>query len=174
MARFWPKSRYNGRVMAREVFFYHWLWVNKFCAKFGCSRTPRTASIPNSFIVLRCMWKEPAPFWIQNDPPLKVFLKFIRFGTLTCPKAPQCLARQDRICYNIWLYQKPPSSGLPVWLDKSGSNVFCGAAGRVFIYCEQNPDGLFSKFHSQAGSACKNNVQGLWLTFLGYLSYVHN
>ena len=62
MARFWPKSRYNGRVMAREVFFYQCLWVTKFCAKFGCSRTPRTASVPNSFIVLRCMWKEPAPF----------------------------------------------------------------------------------------------------------------
>ena len=63
MARFWPKSRYNGRVMAREVFFYQCLWVTKFCAKFGCSRTPRTASVPNSFIVLRCMWKEPAPLW---------------------------------------------------------------------------------------------------------------
>ena len=61
MARFWPKSCYNGRVMAREVFFYHWLWVTKFCAKFGCSRTPRTASMHNSFIVLRFMWKEPAP-----------------------------------------------------------------------------------------------------------------
>ena len=55
MARFWPKWRYNGRVMAREVFFHQCLWVTKFCAKFGCSRTPRTASVPNSFIVLRCM-----------------------------------------------------------------------------------------------------------------------
>ena len=62
MARFWPKWRYNGRVMAREVSFYQCLWVTKLCAKFGCSRTPRTASIPKSFIVLRCMWKEPAPF----------------------------------------------------------------------------------------------------------------
>ena len=62
MARFWPKWRYNGRVMAREVSFYQCLWVTKFCAKFGCSRTPRTASVHNSFIVLRCMWKEPAPF----------------------------------------------------------------------------------------------------------------
>ena len=66
MARFWPKSRYNGRVMAREVFFYQCLWVTKFCAKFGCSRTPRTASVPNSFIVLRCMWKEPAPFKVKG------------------------------------------------------------------------------------------------------------
>ena len=48
--------------MAREVFFYQCLWVTKFCAKFGCSRTPRTARAPSSFIVLRCMWKEPAPF----------------------------------------------------------------------------------------------------------------
>ena len=61
MARFWPKWRYNGRVMAREVSFYQCLWVTKFWAKFGCSRTPRTARAPNSFIVLRCMWKEPAP-----------------------------------------------------------------------------------------------------------------
>ena len=30
MARFWPKWRYNGRVMAREVFFYQCLWVTKF------------------------------------------------------------------------------------------------------------------------------------------------
>ena len=30
MARFWPKSRYNGRVMAREVFLYHWLWAKSF------------------------------------------------------------------------------------------------------------------------------------------------
>ena len=55
MARFWPKSRYNGRVMAREGFFYQYLWVLKFFAEFGCSRTPKTASVHNSFIVLRCM-----------------------------------------------------------------------------------------------------------------------
>ena len=62
MARFWPKTRHNGRVMARKIFFYQCQWVTKFCAKFGRSRIPRRASIPNSFIVLRCMWKEPAPF----------------------------------------------------------------------------------------------------------------
>ena len=61
MARFWPKWRYNGRVMAREVFFHQCLWVTKFCAKFGRSRIPRTARAPNSFIILRCMWKVPAP-----------------------------------------------------------------------------------------------------------------
>ena len=72
MARFWPKSRYNGRVMAREVFFYQCLWVTKFCAKFGCSRTPRTASVPNSFIVLRCMWKEPAPLWNDEKKRWKI------------------------------------------------------------------------------------------------------
>ena len=65
MARFWPKWRYNGRVMAREVSFYQCLWVTKFWAKFGCSRTPRTASVHNSFIVLRCLRKEPGvePSW---------------------------------------------------------------------------------------------------------------
>ena len=66
MARFWPKWRYNGRVMAREVSFYQCLWVTKSYAKFGCSRTPRTASVHNSFIVLRCMWKESAPLGHYN------------------------------------------------------------------------------------------------------------
>ena len=61
MARVRPKSRYNGRVMAQEVSFYQCNYVTKFWAKFGCSRTPRTARALNSFIVLRCMWKEPAP-----------------------------------------------------------------------------------------------------------------
>ena len=61
MARFWPKLRYNGRVMAREVFVYHWLWITKFCAKFGSSRTPRMANAHKSLRVLRCIWKEPAP-----------------------------------------------------------------------------------------------------------------
>ena len=67
MARFWPKWRYNGRVMAREVFFHQCLWVTKFCAKFGRSRIPRTARAPNSFIILRCMWKEPAPLLLRWD-----------------------------------------------------------------------------------------------------------
>ena len=62
MARYWPKTRYNGRVMAREMFFHECQWVTKFFAKFGRSRTPRTARMHNSLIVLRCMWKEPAPF----------------------------------------------------------------------------------------------------------------
>ena len=62
MARFWPKTRHNGRVMARKIFFHQCLWVTKFCAKFGHSRIPRTASAHKSFIILRCMWKEPAPF----------------------------------------------------------------------------------------------------------------
>ena len=56
------KTRYNGRVMAREVSFYQCLWVTKFC----WSRTPRTASVHNSFRVLRCMWKEPAPLDLQE------------------------------------------------------------------------------------------------------------
>ena len=62
MARFRPKTGYNGRVMARKIFFYQCQWVTKFCAKFGRSRIPRTARMHNSLIVLRCMWKEPAPF----------------------------------------------------------------------------------------------------------------
>ena len=78
MARFWPKWRYNGRVMAREVFFHQCLWVTKFCAKFGRSRIPRTARAPNSFIILRCMWKEPAP-WL-------VFMNQVLFWSATNTK----------------------------------------------------------------------------------------
>ena len=75
MARFWPKMRYNGRVMAREMFFHQCLWVTKFCAKFGRSRIPRTARMHNSLIVLRCMWKEPAPFreFRRVGEPTRIF-----------------------------------------------------------------------------------------------------
>ena len=55
MARFWPKTRHNGRVMAQKIFFYQCQWVTKFFAKFGRSRIPRTARMHNSLIVLRCM-----------------------------------------------------------------------------------------------------------------------
>ena len=83
--RFWPKWRYNGRVMAREVSFYQCLWVTKLCAKFGCSQTPRTASAHKSFIVLRCMWKEPAPF---NSAPasqnVSMFRKIDRKKSKPC------------------------------------------------------------------------------------------
>ena len=52
--------------------FYQCLWVTKFCAKFGRHRIPRTASMHNFFIVLRSMWKEPAPFNKPRNisPPL--------------------------------------------------------------------------------------------------------
>ena len=55
MARFGPKTRLNGRVLAREIFFHQCLWVTKYCAKFGRSRIPGAASAHNSLIVLRCM-----------------------------------------------------------------------------------------------------------------------
>ena len=82
MARFWPKSRYNGRVMAREVFFYQYLWVTKFCAEFGCSRTPKTASVHNSFIVLRWIWKEPAPLASGVSLNALYFKKITVFGQI--------------------------------------------------------------------------------------------
>ena len=94
MARFWPKWRYNGRVMAREVFFYQCLWVTKFCAKFGRSRTPRTARMHNSLTVLRCMWKEPAPLsYICLKVVSKIYLPLLRWtswlsaGLFTPPSA---------------------------------------------------------------------------------------
>ena len=72
--------------MAREVFFYQCLWVTKFCAKFGRSRIPRTARDPNSFIVLRCMWKEPAPFSFnraETIPSLFCFFARVHYNSLT-------------------------------------------------------------------------------------------
>ena len=35
--------------------------------KFGYSQTPRTANTHKSFLVLRCIWKEPAPFYNIRD-----------------------------------------------------------------------------------------------------------
>ena len=76
MARFWPKSRYNGRVMAREIFSYQYLWITKFCAKFRCSLIPRAASMRNSFIVQTSklpflpqvlQYSSPYQFCLQND-----------------------------------------------------------------------------------------------------------
>ena len=47
--RFGLKTRYNnGRVMAREAYFYQCLWETKLCAKFGRSRIPRTVNAPHS------------------------------------------------------------------------------------------------------------------------------
>ena len=57
--------------MAREVFFHQCLWVTKLCAKFGRSRIPTTARAPNSFIILRCMWKEPAPLFSMAIPTFR-------------------------------------------------------------------------------------------------------
>ena len=85
MARFWPKWRYNGRGMAREVSFYQCLWVTKFWAKFGCSLTPRTARAPNSLIVLRCMWKEPAPLQSCLIPKRCWFRKMTRQKKCSSP-----------------------------------------------------------------------------------------
>ena len=47
-----------------------------FYAKFGRSRISRTASMHNSFIVLRCMWKEPAPLLGSPATPLHVWFTF--------------------------------------------------------------------------------------------------
>ena len=70
-AQKWQDIGQNGAIMAGpwhgRYFFYQCLWVTKFCAKFGCSRIPRTARAPNSFIILRCMWKEPAPLPLQES-----------------------------------------------------------------------------------------------------------
>ena len=60
MASLWSKPRFCGMVMA--CFFYQYLWVTKLCVKVGRSRIPRTAVAPKYFIVLWCVWMEPAPF----------------------------------------------------------------------------------------------------------------
>ena len=93
--RFGLKRRYNGRVMAREVYFYQCLWVTKFCAKFGCSRTPRTASIHKSFIVLRCMWKEPAPLRLFRSLKLSHWMCFIFSVSTVLNPASFCICIND-------------------------------------------------------------------------------
>ena len=51
------KMRYNGRVMARDVYFYQCLWVTKLCAESG---TPRTAIHHKYFLVL-CVCERSQP-----------------------------------------------------------------------------------------------------------------
>ena len=80
MARFWPKTRHNGRVMARKIFFHQCLWVTKFCAKFGRSWIPRTARVHNSFIILRCVWKEPVPLCFVTLKQIWKVLSSFGFG----------------------------------------------------------------------------------------------
>ena len=82
LKKIWAKMRYIGRVIAWKVYFYQCLWVTKLCAKFGRSWIPGTANTHKSFIVLRCMWKEPAPF---VHPTVAVLL-VIRSATVGKPK----------------------------------------------------------------------------------------
>ena len=125
MARFWPKSRYNGRVMAREVFFYQCLWVTKFCAKFGCSRTPRTASVPNSFIVLRCMWKEPAPLAYRTG--LREHdLCFVFCSCKFLPKVDVTLAAFSRLLFlSLSKTGSPSEKAAGLWKLPSSMSPWC-------------------------------------------------
>ena len=53
MARFGPKSRYNGRVMAREVSFYQCLWVTvyvKGASPFRCHQTLLSHDFTSKFL----------------------------------------------------------------------------------------------------------------------------
>ena len=137
MARFWPKWRYNGRVMAWEVFLYQCLWVTKFCAKFGCSRTPRTASVPNSFIVLRCMWKEPAPLAVFGPKSL-IFMWLSKsfgtnitenhFGNLSALFFGQAL---DQMGQNADIWPKMPVLG-QIWPFLGPKSNFLGAGSKNF------------------------------------------
>ena len=83
--------------------FWQCLWVTKLCAKFGRSRIHRMATVPNSFIVLRCMWKEPAPLFGS------IFLHFFLVKNTTIG-----------ICIKCWsVYQV--SSFIDEGNQKSGS-----------------------------------------------------
>ena len=61
MTRFEPKSRYKGRVMAREISFYQCVWVTKICAKFGRLRSPRTDSMLSP-VKIRIFCPKPTKF----------------------------------------------------------------------------------------------------------------
>ena len=45
--------------------------------KFGYSQAPRTANTHKSFLVLRCIWKEPAPFYNIRDSGIHSQSSFI-------------------------------------------------------------------------------------------------
>ena len=83
-------------------YFYQCLWITKFCAKFGCSLVLRTASAHNSFIVLRCMWKEPAPLSITVNGQLQFVLSSelssfsVKHGHML-PRQSQCSSASSNI-----------------------------------------------------------------------------
>ena len=81
MARFRPKTRLNGRVMAREIFFYQCLWVTKLWANFGCSRTPRTARGSQLFHSFYGVCERSQPLCVANE-----------------------LKREYGVCYSIYCF----------------------------------------------------------------------
>ena len=100
--------------------FYQCLWVTKLCAKFGCSRTPRTASAHKSFIVLRCMWKEPAP--------LRTYL-----GENSSPNM-----GNRRICPQIWSQISPQIW----WIPKFGEKFVPKKPGNIYACMGSSSQGL--------------------------------
>ena len=110
MARFWSMTRHG---YGTGGIFYQWLWVTKLCAKFGRSRIPRMANTHKSFRVLRCMWKEPAPF---VHPTVAVLL-VIRSATVGKPQkqekkgCKQISFSHKTLCLPLPTLQKAP----PAW-----------------------------------------------------------
>ena len=109
MAIFWSMTRQG---YGTDGIFYQCLWVTKLCAKFGRSRIPGTANTHKSFILLRCMWKEPAPF---VHPTVAVLL-VIRSATVGKPKKEKKGCKQisfshKTLCLPLPTLQKAP----PAW-----------------------------------------------------------
>ena len=94
--------------------------LTKLCAKFGCSRTPRTASAHKSFIVLRCMWKEPAP--------LRTYL-----GENSSPNM-----GNRRICPQIWSQISPQIW----WIPKFGEKFVPKKPGNIYACMGSSSQGL--------------------------------
>ena len=97
---------WHGRYLFINVF------VTKLCAKFGCSRTPRMASAHKSFIVLRCMWKEPAPFLPLTHWNESCQTNWVYWGSFSVYQLKMCWYHNDD---GIWYHN---ISGL---IDQKGA-----------------------------------------------------
>ena len=153
--------------MAREVLFYQCLRVTKLYAKFGCSRTPRTASIPKSFIVLRCMWKEPAPlaipfpksiFWADELKLLVSSYEGANEAPFLCwkywPVRLQLAARDENVQFwpKIWIF------GAKSQYFCFGIATFVNSANHQYTWGYNFPIGTTPK---------KNSVSELGVIFWG-------
>ena len=125
MARFWPKTRYNGRVTAREIFFQQCLWVTKFCAKFVCQypqifhsftvyvkgASPNVTSLTALNFLLRQLQQSVLIFsrWLVSFLMMIYFQLSRTYCFVLHPQRHVYVQRRQR-CFSSFLFQKKTSS----------------------------------------------------------------